>query len=255
MGRPLPQYSFQFKRFSVAQNHCGMKVGTDGILLGALTTVHQPRRILDIGTGTGLVALMLAQRTEHCSARICGVEIDPLAAAQAGDNFAAAPWSQRLNVAHQCIANYAQDFSHPPLDLIACNPPYFFGTPPRQEPRRWSRHATALQPEQLLRSVAALLDTRGHFAVILPAAASQPLINKATGFGFALRTVVEISPFPAMPPKRCFLEFGRQSEYPATSLEYRSLVIEHRHHHYTSDFRRLTEHFYLDRTFVAKPQP
>ncbi len=255
MGGALPHDSFQFKRFSVSQNRCGMKVGTDGILLGALATVHHPRQILDIGTGTGLVALMLAQRTEHCSAKICGVEVDSRAAVQATENFAASPWWQRLNGTHQSLADFAENFSQPPLDLIVCNPPYFSGTPPIREQRRRSRYAMALQPEQLLQSVGMLLDSRGHFGVILPAAASARFLNKASGLGFYLRTLVEISPLPTKPPKRCFLEFGRLSGTPTLRPQYGTLTIAHRHHQYTSEFRRLTEPFYLERTFASKPHP
>ena len=115
--------SFAFKQFHINQQHCAMKVGTDGILLGAWADVSDCQRILDMGTGTGLVALMLAQRShEHC--QIEAVELDPLAAQQAQENFKASPWHNRLHLTRQDVQTYCQQTAHQ-FDLIVANPPYF----------------------------------------------------------------------------------------------------------------------------------
>ena len=115
--------SFTFKQFHINQQHCAMKVGTDGILLGAWADVSDCQYILDMGTGTGLVALMLAQRShEHC--QIEAVELDLLAAQQAQENFKASPWNNRLHLTHQDVQTYCQQTAHQ-FDLIVANPPYF----------------------------------------------------------------------------------------------------------------------------------
>ena len=113
--------SFTFKQFHINQQHCAMKVGTDGILLGAWVDVSDCQRILDMGTGTGLVALMIAQRShEHC--QIEAVELDPLAAQQAQENFQASPWHNRLHLTRQDVQTYCQQTAYQ-FDLIVANPP------------------------------------------------------------------------------------------------------------------------------------
>jgi len=143
MGRSS---GFTFKQFHIDHDRCAMKVGTDGILLGAWAPVADARRVLDIGTGSGLIALMLAQRsTNDC--RIDGVELDKDAAEQARDNVAASPWASRVTI----IENAIQDYQAVPYDLIVSNPPYFLAGQVFSDPARaLARHTGALGPHALL---------------------------------------------------------------------------------------------------------
>ena len=185
---------FQFKQFTVRHERCAMKVGTDGVLLGAWAPVEGVGRILDVGTGTGLVALQLAQRT--ASARITAIEIDPDAAAQAGENVAASPWSDRIEVVCGDFATFRQiatfdTFATPSLvakptvaeeegyDLIVSNPPYFTEALQCPDPRRCTaRHTATLDYALLFRRGAALLAPGGELALIFPADA-EPRCRQA----------------------------------------------------------------------------
>ena len=152
-----------------------MKVGTDGILLGAWADVSDCQRILDMGTGTGLVALMLAQRShEHC--QIEAVELDPLAAQQAQENFKASPWHNRLHLTHQDVQTYCQQTAHQ-FDLIVANPPYFAqGVECKNDERALARY---VQQSHLdwLNWAASCLSEKGKISFVLPYEAGKTLIN------------------------------------------------------------------------------
>ena len=152
-----------------------MKVGTDGILLGAWADVSDCQRILDMGTGTGLVALMLAQRShEHC--QIEAVELDPLAAQQAQENFQASPWHNRLHLTHQDVQTYCQQTAYQ-FDLIVANPPYFAqGVECKNDERALARY---VQQSHLdwLNWAASCLSEKGKISFVLPYEAGKTLIN------------------------------------------------------------------------------
>ena len=204
-----------------------MKVGTDSVILGALVTLARPRQILDVGTGTGVVALMLAQRTEKYGSQIRGLEIDFDAFHQASQNIASSPWTDRLTIEHDSIRNFAEHYEGPLHDVIVCNPPYFQGSRPANVARHQSRHTDSLPPEQLLKSVSAILTPEGTFAVIMPCEVGVGFLELARQFGLRVSRRVDIVPLPGKPAKRTLLELRRELT-PEPQAEI--LVIEHWHH-------------------------
>ena len=165
---------FTFKQFHIDHSRCAMKVGTDGVLLGAWARVDGTRRILDIGTGTGVIALQMAQRNSE--AQIFAVEIDETASCRARANFDMSPWAERLEV--ECCA--AQEFNHTEkFDLIISNPPYFVDSllPPDAK-RSTARHTHDLSFEALDEAVSRLLAENGRFAMILPVAEFEKYLQQ-----------------------------------------------------------------------------
>lgn len=215
-----------------------MKVGTDGVLLGAWAGVHPGDRcILDIGTGTGVIALMLAQRGE---ARIEAVDIDPDCAEQAAANFAASPWSARLEARCLPIQEYEPGVR---FDLIVSNPPYYVGSlhSPDQGRNR-ARHTDSLPFGELVRAVVRLLAEGGRFALILPPDEMRLFRSAALGRLFPVRWT-EVCSTPRRGVRRVLAEFGTQ---PVPAPETERLVIqEGGPDSYTGEYRRLTGDFYL----------
>ena len=232
---------FQFKQFKVEQDRCAMKVGTDGVLLGAWARVDSASRILDIGTGTGLVALMLAQR--QLNAQITAIEIDEAAAQQAHENFQASPWSNRIT----CRAISLQDFRKEdplPYDLIVSNPPYFNNSlknPDKQ--RTQARHTDSLSYEELMQA-ASLLNDNGIFALVLPAQAQKEIMAIALEANLHCSHLTEVCPKPDTAPKRILIEFRKE---PTTTPIKDQLTIEIDRHLYTPEFKQMTEDFYLEK--------
>jgi len=236
--------AFRFKQFTVRHNHCAMKVGTDGILLGAwcspcsnnLTTA----KILDIGTGTGLIALMLAQRNPH--AVVDAIEIDRAACEQAAENFAASPWSERLRAIPGCVKNLCPDWRY---DLIVSNPPWFSDSlKSPSDARNNARHDDTLNAIDLLVSVDRLLAVDGRFSAVLPSVSGQRFIENAAQFGLHCVRNCQVQPNADKLPTRCLLEFSRTP--PATQLDSETLIVEtNTRHDYTPAFRDLTRDFYL----------
>ncbi len=221
-----------------------MKVGTDGILLGAWcresSDETEPRRILDIGTGTGLVALMLAQQFPH--AIIDAIEIDDGAYEQAAENFHASAWSERLHAIHGCVLHYV---SENPYTLITSNPPWFSDSlKSASAGRNVARHDDRLNRIDLLAAVNRLLASDGRFCTILPAPAGQEFIRRAECSGLYCRRSCDIRPTPDKALSRLLLEFGRTAQVGAPVQE--SLTVETATRHvYTAEFCKLTREFYL----------
>lgn len=172
---------FRFKRFVVQDERCGMKVGTDGTLLGAWTPVEgvSDGRVLDIGTGSGLIALMLAQRCQ--GATILGIDSDENAASQAQENFDASPWANRLQARHIALQQFSQEptIAHS-FNLIVSNPPYFVDSLKNPDvSRRSARHTDSLSFEELLTGSARLLNEDGLLALIVPAEAEETILSLA----------------------------------------------------------------------------
>lgn len=166
---------FKFKQFEVNQADCPMKINTDGVLLGVIAAHPSPERILDIGTGTGVIALMLAQRYEK--AKVEAVEIDPSAAQRAGLNFATSIFANRLTVTCADISIFERSYHY---DLILSNPPYFVNDLKSLEARKGlARHADEDFFNSLIRKVARLLNPEGLFWVILPVKQAEQLIVNA----------------------------------------------------------------------------
>lgn len=229
--------SFRFKQFEVCQQRSAMKVGTDGVLIGAWASV-QPgdRAILDIGTGTGLIALMLAQRSAE--AQVVGVEIDKDSAAQARENFENSPWSERLHV-EECPV---QEFSpEERFDLIVSNPPYFVDSLKcTDDSRTTARHTDSLSFVELMRAVSRLLKPEGRFAVIVPAEAALSVISAGS---LHLLRRCDVSTKPTGQPKRVMLEFSPRFAGAATR---ENLTIgDGTAGGYSAEYKALTREFYL----------
>lgn len=221
-----------------------MKIGTDGILLGAWAPAEQPELILDIGTGTGLIALMMAQRFPN--AIVDAVEVEPNAAEQAARNFSSSPWPDRLNLHHQTIQSFASSgLRNKAYSLIVSNPPWFADSLKSNEIRRnLARHTDSLSHDELLNSVRLLLHSSGRFAVVLPFGDSTSFIHSAHQRNLFCRRQCHVRSKPSLSPHRVLLEFETvPAESPVIPQE---LIIENEQHHdYTESFRKLTRDFYL----------
>jgi tRNA1Val (adenine37-N6)-methyltransferase len=220
-----------------------MKVGTDGVLLGAWTDVVSAQSILDIGTGTGLIALMCAQRS-NSEAHIDAVEIDADAATQACENVAASPFANKITIHNADIKLFESGIQY---DCIVCNPPYFSESlrcP--DKPRNTARHTDTLPFATLLSAVEKLLSNDGTFNIILPVTEGEEFIDIACSsqFGFALHSRVNVYPTPQAEPKRLLLAL-RKTDSAHYETQTDTLVIEHSRHVYTEEYIALTKDFYL----------
>ncbi|MBQ2321262.1 MAG: methyltransferase [Bacteroidales bacterium] len=235
---------FRFKQFAVHQERTAMKVGTDGVLLGVLAQTSgaaDAPLILDIGTGTGLVALMLAQRFP--SATVTAVEIDPDAAAQAIDNCGASPFAARINVVLADANEFETDVK---FDLIVSNPPYF--TDQLQCPdgrRNMARHTVGLDHSALMRIGAKHLAPTGRMAIIVPADAAVPLVAEAQNTGLALVAKTTIFSNRRKPARRAICQFRWAAEDVPT--EENELTLLNLDGSISTEYQDITKDFYLDK--------
>lgn len=229
---------FKFKQFTVNQDICPMKVGTDGVLLGAWADCLNAKQILDIGSGTGLISLMLAQRNNQ--ALVEAIDLNELAFRQSTANFALSPYADRLFAYHSSL----QDFSSGKrYDLIVSNPPYFSDSlkSPDQE-RNQARHTDSLSLEDLVRYSASLLSASGSLAFVLPYDSLPKINSLASGQGLFLKRQTTVYPTPTSFPKRILVTYSFiDQQYPIEDC----LVLEESRHCYTPEFKRLTQDFYL----------
>lgn len=229
---------FRFKQFVVRHDRCAMKVGTDGVLLGAWSDVTDACRVLDVGTGTGLVALMIAQRSP---AAITALEIDADAVSQAKENVADSPWMDMIEVVEQDFRTYA---SNEKFDLIVSNPPYFVDSllcP--EEQRTLARHNGSLRYDELLSGVARLLSAKGRFCVVIPMAASDALLVMAADIGLYPSKQLIVITAPGKQPKRTLIEFVFD---PEVICDKKELLLEEKRHQYSPAYIELTREYYLN---------
>lgn len=229
---------FDFKKFTIYHDKCAMKVGTDGVLLGAWTEVcPDSKYILDIGTGSGLIAIMLAQK---CNAYIIGIDIDEEAVNQATDNGEKTPWSQRL---HFEVENALTYIPQKKFDLITCNPPFFTNSLRCPgEKRNYARHSGALPFDALIANAYTWLNDGACFNVVLPASSADAFIQMAWERGFNLHKRCMIHSLPESMPKRALLSFKKGSTpYPQTTR----LMVRDRNGIYTEEYKKLTEEYYI----------
>jgi tRNA1Val (adenine37-N6)-methyltransferase len=233
---------FRFKQFTIRQDRCAMKVGTDGVILGAWATVEGSGRALDIGTGTGLLALMLAQRSQRLL--IDAIEIDPAAAQQAAENVAGSVYAERISVRLSDFRDFDPE-AGVGYDLVICNPPYFNRSfKAMGNGRTLARHSDTLDLEVLFGRVGRLLRPTGRISMIIPSGQVEFAKEIAGEHHFHPERILEILPVPGAAPKRHCLAFTRNK----TTPEYQSMVIEeHGRHGYSDAYRELTKEFYLDR--------
>lgn len=233
---------FQFKQFSLQQDRCAMKVGTDGVLLGAWAPIdHKPYSVLDIGAGTGLIALMLAQRSQ--AEHIDAIEIDENAFEQCVDNFENSPWNDRLFCFHASLDDFMDDLEDEAYDLIVSNPPFYsedFKT--ENEQRDLARFQDALPFEDLVEAASVLLSETGVLAVIVPYKEEAKLIALAKECDLFPLKITRVKGTPTAEIKRSLVAFSFAETH---ELPIDELVIETARHQYTEDYIALTKDFYL----------
>ena len=231
----MPNPYFQFKQFVVRHDQCAMKVGTDGVTLGAWVRCEGASSILDVGCGSGLIALMLAQRNSDAS--IVGIDIDDGAVAQSEVNFAASRWADRLCVVRADIRSWSTNAS---FDLIVSNPPYFVNSLQAPDTQRnTARHALSLTHSDLLKFGHCHLSVQGRLAVILPPDEAQAMLNISHQYGLAVaRTANLFTSAKALQPKRTLMEFQRLDEMDGVNGAER-LVIG------GNEYKSLVNDFYL----------
>ena len=277
---------FQFKQFTIHQDRTAMKVGTDGVLLGAWAPIaSNASRLLDIGTGTGLIALMLAQRfskqsqgpkdcppvlggraqraegvinTPNSHLNIDAIDIDQLSIEQATEHIKNSPFAKYITTHHTSLQDYTTQEKY---DAIVCNPPYFVASlkcPDAQ--RTQARHTDSLSFDDLLQHSARLLNDGGSLSVILPITEGNQLIELAQQYGFTLTHLTEVHPTPTSNPKRLLIHLIKckiknaqhiintdktSSNNFALCINNYKLVIEISRHQYTPEYITLTQDFYL----------
>lgn len=233
---------FRFKQFTVKQDLTAMKVGTDGVLLGSWTPLeHNPYSILDIGTGTGLAALMLAQRS--FANQIDALEIEENAYEQAVENFEESPWNDRLFCYHAGLDEFVDEIEDK-YDLIVCNPPFF--EPNNQitdKARETARFYDTLPFDELIEGASRLLSDNGVFSVIIPFEKEESFITIAKEFSLFPFKITHVKGTPTAKIKRSLIALSREEKGKFVSDV---LTLEIERHNYTPDFTRLVKDFYLN---------
>jgi len=236
----MPKHFFKFKQFVIQQDKCAMKVGTDGTLLGAWADVTRCKKVLDIGTGTGLIALMIAQRNKEAS--VDAIEIDVDAHKQAAENFTNSPFSKQIRIYHTSLQSYAQKTIEVSYDLILSNPPYFSDSLKCPEKKRsLARHNDTLPLNELIYFSSLLLTANGRISLILPFQKIDELINLANQNKLYAIRQTNIIPTLGKQPKRTLVEFSFQK----SSFCIEELVLEHSRNQRTDAYQKLTQEFYL----------
>lgn len=231
---------FLFKQFKIHQDRCAMKIGTDGVLLGAWTSLEQqPLSILDIGAGTGIIALMLAQRSNADS--IDAMEINEDAYEQCMENFESSDWADRLFCYHASLDEFVDELDDK-YDLIVSNPPFYSEmVSSGDESRDTARQSQSMPFEELLSGVAQLMSLNGTFSTIIPYKEEEEFLNLARNFNLFPKRITRVKGNPKSEIKRSLIEFQFGDIAGTTS----NLTIELERHKYTQEYVDLTKDFYL----------
>jgi len=230
---------FRFKKFSISNSRSAMKVGTDGVLLGACATIPSAcRDILDIGTGTGVVALMLAQRTQDSPTSIKGIDIDAEAALEAGDNFSSSPWKDRLTSLPIPLSEEKGSY-----DMIVSNPPYYDSSLKNPDKRKsGARHTETLSYVDVLCFAASFLRENGSLSLILPSDNEKDLLRYASSYGLTPVRLLRIRTTVKKQPSRIIAEFVKGAA--GRPLVQDTLTISE-DGHYTPEYTLAVKDFYL----------
>ena len=231
---------FRFKQFSLNQDRCAMKVGTDGVLLGAWASLEKhPESILDIGAGTGVIALMMAQRSP--SQTIDAIELDDNAYEQCTENFESSPWGDRMFCYHAGLDEFVDEWEDT-YDLIVSNPPFYSeDVSSGDKSRDQARQNQSLPFDELLEGVSRLLSPKGIFSTIIPFKEEEAFLHLAAQLNLFPRRITRVKGNPTSETKRSLLEFV----FNATETKIKALTIEIRRHEYTQEYVDLTKDFYL----------
>lgn len=235
----MASQEFVFKQFKIQQDKCAMKVGTDAVLLGSWVNTSNAKTILDIGTGTGIIALMLAQKSD---ATIDAIDIDRNAFVQASENITDCKWKERIQIHHISLQEYSSENKRK-FDLIVSNPPYFVDSSKAlEESRTNARHTDQLPFADLLSGVLNLLNDEGCFCVILPTKESQVFRDMAEEQKLFLTKLTRVSTLADRPEKRLLMQF----EFSEKTIEENLITIEKdERHSYTDEYKDLTKDYYL----------
>lgn len=215
-----------------------MRVNTDGVLLGAWCPVDGARRVLDVGTGCGVIALQVAQR--NAEATVMGIDIDEGAVTDAKQNFAASPWANRLEAK---LADFNEwDDNGEPFDLIVTNPPYFAnGILPAEHSRSMARHGVTLSYAQLIAGAKRLLCPNGQLAMVTPTDAQHEVVEQCAWAGMSIAQLTEVCTLSGAPPKRLLWMISKAQ----CVLQRSQLAIENANHTPTAEYLALCRDFYL----------
>lgn len=229
---------FHFKQFSIEDSKSAMKVGTDAVLLGAWVKLKGAKRILDVGTGCGIIALMLAQRTED-NVKIEGIEIDEQSLNQAQENLEETIWCNRVLFHHLSFQKFTSPYKY---DLIISNPPYFINSqlPPASH-RATARHTNSLTYEELIQHSIRLLTTKGKLAVILPYEEGKKFISLASLKGLFCNRELAFFSRQEKPQERWLMEFS----FDASPTQKEQLILHSKGESWSDDYKNLTKDFYL----------
>lgn len=230
---------FTFKQFTIIQDITAMKVGTDGVLLGSISQTKSDAHILDIGTGTGLIALMMAQK--HTNAKIDALDIDNSACKQAKENFNNSPWASRLNIYNSDLNSFN---SNKHYDCIVCNPPFYRDALSSPDAKRSkARQAEFLLPDDIFEYSTKHLNSEGTLWIIYPIKDLNLIKDIAKNQGFHLHEIWEIKPTIEKPAHRFIGKFEKKE-----SLQIRTHIFaieKEKRHDYTDEYKEFGKEFYL----------
>lgn len=230
---------FRFKQFTVFHDQCAMKVGTDGVLLGAWTDINNTESLLDVGTGSGLIALMLAQKNNL--SKIHAIDIDKDAIKQAKENISNSPYSSRITCERISLEEYVKE-SESKFDLIVSNPPFFdnsLKSPNRQ--RTLARHTDSLPVNDLICQSSLLLSDNGRLSIIYPYEYKKDITLLAKKNNLHISRITNVYPTPKSEPKRILIELSRKQ----SDVKEENIIIEKERHIYSDEFTALAKDFYL----------
>lgn len=228
---------FQFKKFSITQNNAAMKIGTDGILIGAWANSSESTKALDIGSGTGIISIMIAQRFEKI--KIDSIEISKNAIIDAKENIKNCQWKNRINLIKKDFKKFTTNKKY---DLIVSNPPFFINSlKPIDKERSNARHKESLSYQDILEFSIDHLIPKGSLNMILPYIQNEIVIKSAKQVGLHLKRKCIVSPKPNKDPHRILFEFSKTN---CETINERLIIEEFGRHQYSKDYKKLTREFY-----------
>ena len=234
----MPTNPFHFKQFTITQSNAAMKVGTDGVLLGSWVKVNNPNKVLDIGTGTGLVALMLAQRSEP-NTLIDAIDVDENAILDARQNIGKSPWWNRISTRQVSLEEFEPNNEY---DIVVSNPPYFDTDGKNQTSRSLARQNSSLNLFTLVQKSNEMLSDNGEAAFILPITAESEILKLFEVHTFYPSRICMVKPTLSKPPSRILIQASRKK----VQTQISELILEPKQRHkYSKDFSLLTTEFYL----------
>jgi tRNA1Val (adenine37-N6)-methyltransferase len=235
----MSESSFRFRHFTIHQDKCAMKVGTDAVLLGSWIQPGHSRRILDIGTGTGILALMLAQKS---TALIDAIDIDAGAFTQARENARSSPWFNRMHITNEPFQQFAAATTER-YDLVVTNPPYFHeASKPAEEARVQARHTDLLPFDELIDGVKKVLLPQGRFCMILPLKEGMEFMDLAQHKGLFCHHLLRVKTRADKPAKRILMEFDLHYGL----IRDEEIIMREEDTSYSKEYAALTSEYYIN---------